>query len=861
MVIFRQNNFIDGLNRELDETKIPRSAYPLLLNGRARRDVISPVQKHLRIEGPVGLYQGLYVAGSYIVLFCAGKAYYADITESPVIFRPVRNWTMMDASASRIYAELVSGTTNFFNRIALSDDLDPSVGTQTVFNDTIAANSQALFVFDNVNQPNVVFPSGATRVLKGYSTWTKDDPEYVPVGQLPIVLKNKLFLVSQDGTKVLHSVSGRMYDFVVNITNDGDKGGDAFTVATSASYNPLTALKALSSGHLLATTLYATYSIALDYDNTQFGEPDLLPSPLFPVGCVNDLSIADVIIDNLQDTAFITQSGIQSFNVVSQLNTESNNLPFGAKIQGLLSNPQRDTCTINFDDFSFFAVKTIYGYGALVYDNVRQNFQSLDLSFRHVKQFAVTKVNGQQRLFFITHTNEIFEGFASNETETTRVYLGEWSPQDADKDTLVNSVDLVFSAVRTAGYVKVTVFSDREEMESAVFQIDATDFTDVEPIPFPFTAKKQVKSVGFQLSNAVKSWKFGVAVEWTFAGNLTDVSVSGEQEASDNVQLTPQTVVSRQDFAFFADSGYGAELNPGGVFVNGNLNVDVVKGQRYVYYPGDDGLLVTGNIKLESGLFIANQNKVAIQGTTGNVPSFSLRSAENVVSVLDAIRGNRIPQIIGGGDHAYLEGSLVDVQMMRMVLDLPYWFAPGDHDLETNNGQYFFAATGKPRYYSKRFNYVEFFFYNPNELIFGPSVEPDGYLINSIQYTWLKNALADSTARFKIIVMHEPPYTTNDAYYPGYAGIRFPFFALGAHAVLSGHGHCMERIVINGFPYFVCGTGGESLNGFRAGAEDITSFRQAEKYGYLHIQSDPVSCKLIFRDTNNNELDRHTIYA
>ena len=38
---------------------------------------------------------------------------------------------------------------------------------------------------------------------------------------------------------------------------------------------------------------------------------------------------------------------------------------------------------------------------------------------------------------------------------------------------------------------------------------------------------------------------------------------------------------------------------------------------------------------------------------------------------------------------------------------------------------------------------------------------------------------------------------------------------IGAHAVITGHDHTYERIVLNGFPYFVNGLGGAPTYEFR----------------------------------------------
>lgn len=92
--------------------------------------------------------------------------------------------------------------------------------------------------------------------------------------------------------------------------------------------------------------------------------------------------------------------------------------------------------------------------------------------------------------------------------------------------------------------------------------------------------------------------------------------------------------------------------------------------------------------------------------------------------------------------------------------------------------------------------------------------EPDGNSITSAQHTWLKNALLNSTAMFKLVLLHHSPYTNGIAYHPGNTTMRWDFAALGADAVFSGHEHNYERFTVDSIPYIVTGNGGAELRGF-----------------------------------------------
>src|SRR5207248_125423 len=69
-----------------------------------------------------------------------------------------------------------------------------------------------------------------------------------------------------------------------------------------------------------------------------------------------------------------------------------------------------------------------------------------------------------------------------------------------------------------------------------------------------------------------------------------------------------------------------------------------------------------------------------------------------------------------------------------------------------------------------------------------------------------------STACFKLVNFHHPPYTTWSG--GSMTEMRWPFPSWGADMVLAGHAHVYERLNAGGFPYIVNGLGGEDLSSF-----------------------------------------------
>ena len=838
--LFRQTSFSEGMNCQYDPTKSSPNCFPLLLEGRSRRGVIAPTNKHVLLDAPAGNYQCLTAFGSFLLLIIDGVAYYGNINDNPIIFRVVGNWSTMDSSAERIYAELAPATSNLFNRTGTPDN------SIRIFNDALAIFEEAIYVFDGLNPPQAVKPDASATALGSFATWTTDIPLYVPVGVLPAFSGAKLYCVSPDFKRVLQSVSGRPSDFMVNLAPDGSKGGDADTVSQTVSFNSITALRGLSTGEVLVGTLYGTSVLELDTTNLQFGEPYLQPRFLFPAGPVNEISIIDI----LQDTAFITQSGIHSFNAVMQAKRSSNNFPFGARIRSLITNPdtekaivQTKTCAGLYDDYVFFGVNTIYGYGAIVFDTTTQNFQSLDLSFGHVKQFANTKISGNERLFFITHDNKIYEAFASSEKHTARMLLGEWTPNEAPAQQVSFMVDSVFTNVKGSGQCKISFYADRVLRDSVILEVVNDEIINTLPIPIPFVEGRQVARAGFHFNNHYKAWKCAVMFEWNFKGELNEISVDGKIETGDNVTLDLPTPSTTQKFAFLADSGYPDELNPGGSFTNGFVLVNVVKGLRYAYNSNGNGLLVNGSARINSGIFTAAGSTVAIQGT--GVMTFSLRTAENYIRVIEAIREFAPAVVLHGGDFAQQDGTELDVTMAKLPINFPLEGVAGDVDWTTSSGKFFYNKLDLSRYYSQDFEHISVFFFNGN------LTEPDGVDSTSRQAGYVKLWLKNSTKPFNILVCHFPPnFSRSDLNYL----LALPKLS----AMLCGHINNMQRFDIGGTPLFICGAGGAGLD---STTNTVAAFIDTTHYGYLQILSDALSCKLTFVDTDNNVLNSFSLYS
>ncbi len=155
----------------------------------------------------------------------------------------------------------------------------------------------------------------------------------------------------------------------------------------------------------------------------------------------------------------------------------------------------------------------------------------------------------------------------------------------------------------------------------------------------------------------------------------------------------------------------------------------------------------------------------------------------------------------------------------------------GNHDWETPNAQpylNYFTLPGNEHYYDFVKGPIHFFALDSDPR------EPDGTTPTSTQGIWLQNSLANSTAPWQIMLMHHSPYSS--AAHGSIAYMQWDFQAWGADAALSGHDHTYERIVLNGFPYFVNGLGGAGTYSFNTPVAG-SLFRYNSDHGAMLVEA------------------------
>ena len=159
------------------------------------------------------------------------------------------------------------------------------------------------------------------------------------------------------------------------------------------------------------------------------------------------------------------------------------------------------------------------------------------------------------------------------------------------------------------------------------------------------------------------------------------------------------------------------------------------------------------------------------------------------------------------------------IPYMNLINHLPFFPVVGNHDIAADGGATFMANFFHPLgtlYYD--------FHWGDSHFIALDSNHPT----DSQQLAWLNQTLATSTARWKIVYFHHPPY--NSGIFGNNFDVQRNFVPLfdkyHVDVVFTGHAHDYERTIpINGITYFVTGGGGAALTA--VGVSSFTAHSQS----------------------------------
>ena len=210
--------------------------------------------------------------------------------------------------------------------------------------------------------------------------------------------------------------------------------------------------------------------------------------------------------------------------------------------------------------------------------------------------------------------------------------------------------------------------------------------------------------------------------------------------------------------------------------------------------------------------------------------------------------------VLMAGDNIYPDGNLDRVEATflrpyRALLEakVPFHAVLGNHDIRTANGdpQVAYPPFGmKGRWYSLRRGPVEFFLLDTN--------------MNARwqhQLPWLRQALAASTAPWKVVVGHHPIYSSG--FYgddPAAIARLTPLFRqYGVQLYINGHEHHYERSrVIEGTTYLQVGGAGAAL---RAVVASDRSDRALSRHSFAELTATATTLQMSGWDDRGQRID------
>lgn len=212
---------------------------------------------------------------------------------------------------------------------------------------------------------------------------------------------------------------------------------------------------------------------------------------------------------------------------------------------------------------------------------------------------------------------------------------------------------------------------------------------------------------------------------------------------------------------------------------------------------------------------------------------------------IDKNIGQYFHQYIGDYQGEYGEGAAEN----------RFFPALGNHDWRTGSVQAhldYFGLPGNERYYDVVLGPVHLF------VLDSDSEEPDGRKADSAQAQWLRERMAASTAPWKIVTLHHAPYSSGKKH-GNDAETQWPYAEWGATAVLAGHDHTYERLLIDDIVYFVNGL---------SGRQRIYSFgdpipgsvaRYNQDYGAMRVDASENCISFEFYNRAGEQIDSYTL--
>jgi acid phosphatase type 7 len=234
------------------------------------------------------------------------------------------------------------------------------------------------------------------------------------------------------------------------------------------------------------------------------------------------------------------------------------------------------------------------------------------------------------------------------------------------------------------------------------------------------------------------------------------------------------------------------------------------------------------------------------------------------------------------GDNAYSSGTESEIQnnlfapLAPVLAEVPFFPVAGNHEYVTNQSQPYLdnlylptSPSGGERYYSFDWGHVHFVGLDSNCAIGLASADR---CTLAAQKAWVEKDLAASTAPWKIVYFHHPPWSSGDHGSQPLMRREFgPIFEkYGVDLVLTGHDHDYERSKPmlgdgvapsgkQGITYLVVGGGGASLRAFATPRPSWSVVRDDAAHGFLDVTVDEGTLTAKLVTTTGGVLDSFSL--
>ncbi len=122
------------------------------------------------------------------------------------------------------------------------------------------------------------------------------------------------------------------------------------------------------------------------------------------------------------------------------------------------------------------------------------------------------------------------------------------------------------------------------------------------------------------------------------------------------------------------------------------------------------------------------------------------------------------------------------------------------------------------------------------------------YSAGSAQYNWMKADLANSTKKWKIVVLHEPGWSAGGGHGNNTTvqnDLQPLFQQYGVAIVFGGHNHYYARASVNGVTHLTMGSGGAPLYTPASGQPNIVKTYKGYSFGEFSISGSTLTAKII----------------